>query len=83
MDYVDYFDSESGEQKRRQCTDDEQAEIDNRRAIGIPVDEFNKPILAELEILDKKSIRALREGDSMRIQTIESEAMALRLQLRK
>jgi len=31
-DYVDYWDSEAGEQKLRACTPAEQAEIDSRRA---------------------------------------------------
>lgn len=39
-------------------------------------------ILAELETLDRKSIRALREGDATRIAEIEAQAEALRQELR-
>lgn len=39
-------------------------------------------IHAELEALDRKSIRALREGDATRIADIESQAEALRVELR-
>lgn len=45
--------------------------------------QINAPILSQLDFLDAKSIRALREGDAVRIASIESEAAALRLQLVK
>lgn len=47
------------------------------------VEQFNAPILAALASIDAKSIRALREGDAARIASLESQAAALRLQLRK
>lgn len=81
MDYVDYF--EDGEQKRRPCTPEEQAELDERRAGNISPAERNIQIMLKLEALDKKSIRALREGDQSRIDALEMEAASLRLQLVK
>lgn len=51
-----------------------------------PADPLPNPriaqILAELEALDRKSIRALREGDATRIADIEAQAEALRVELR-
>ncbi len=38
-------------------------------------------ILAELESIDLKSIRALREGHRSRIDSLEAQAVALRLEL--
>ena len=38
-------------------------------------------IKAKLALLDSKSIRALREGDAMRIAALEAEAATLRDQL--
>jgi hypothetical protein len=45
--------------------------------------EHNAPILLELQQIDAKSIRALREGNQERITALESQAVALRSQLRK
>jgi len=45
--------------------------------------QINAPILAQLEALDAKSIRPLREGDSVRVTALEQQAAALRLQLIK
>ncbi len=39
-------------------------------------------LLAELDVLDRKSIRALREGDTVRVAQIEARAEALRRRLR-
>jgi len=44
---------------------------------------LNAPILEQLERIDAKSIRALRENDQARITSLEAEAAALRLQLVK
>ena len=49
----------------------------------IPIDQYNAPILAELDRLDAKSIRPLRVGDNERVAALESQAAALRLKLRK
>jgi hypothetical protein len=38
-------------------------------------------ILSELTVIDLKSIRALREGDQVRITALETQATALRAQL--
>lgn len=43
----------------------------------------NAAILAQLEAIDAKSIRPLREGDSARVTALEVQAAALRLQLKK
>lgn len=83
MDKVCYWDEVEGCQKERDCTPEEQAEIDARRAAGPSPDEVNAPILASLEEIDRKSIRALREGNSVRIAELESQATELRLQLKK
>lgn len=45
--------------------------------------EVNKEILSQLEILDLKSIRALRIKDDNKLQALEEEAMLLRKQLIK
>lgn len=51
-----------------------------------PADPLPNPriaaIHAELEALDRKSIRALREGDAARIDDLEAQAEALRVELR-
>ena len=57
-------------------------------AIPAPVppisdDLHNAAILAQLEAIDSKSIRPLREGDMVRVSSLEMQAAALRLQLRK
>lgn len=41
----------------------------------------NAPILQALQDIDARSIRALREGDQVRINALEAEAAALRSQL--
>lgn len=41
----------------------------------------NKPIYDQLEIIDLKSIRAMRTNDTGRLATLEAEAVALRAQL--
>lgn len=41
-------------------------------------EEYNAPILASLQVIDSKSIRALREGDSQRIAALENQAIILR-----
>ena len=53
--------------------------------VGQPVStkDFNAPILAELDAIDAKSIRPLREGDTARVGMLEQQAASLRLQLRK
>lgn len=41
----------------------------------------NAPIIAQLEAIDMKTIRALRENDTVRIAQFASDAAALRAQL--
>ena len=38
-------------------------------------------VLAELDVIDRKSIRAIREGDSVRVAQWETQAAALRAEL--
>lgn len=47
------------------------------------VDEKNEPILRELASIDKKSIRAIREGDTTRIAMWNKKAEELRAKLFK
>ena len=51
--------------------------------VPVSMEVYNAPLLAELERIDLKSIRALREGDAARIADFEAQAAALRVQLRK
>lgn len=81
MSKVDYWDSEEGCQKTREATVDEQNEIDARIASPISKELVNAPILSALLDIDRKSIRALREGDSVRVKSLEDEAIELRKQL--
>ncbi len=45
--------------------------------------QINDDIYKKLEIIDKKSIRAFRENDTVRITSLENEAKTLRLQIVK
>lgn len=80
-----YWDSEDECQKERVATPAEEAEIEKlkSKASLITPENNNPPILAQLQLIDLKSIRALREGDTQRIADLESQAAALRLQLMK
>ncbi len=42
---------------------------------------INAPIIAQLDIIDAKSIRALRTNDTERLTTLEAQAAALRAKL--
>lgn len=46
-------------------------------------DVFREELLIKLEELDKKSIRALREGNEVRLMMLEQQAEKLRSMLRK
>ncbi len=83
MDQACYWDEESRSMKMRMFTQEEQIEIDERRAAGMSVEQHNAQLLAALLEIDVKSIRALREGDATRIASLEDQAVELRLQLRK
>lgn len=48
----------------------------------VPTIDRAAEIKAELAAIDMKSIRALREGDTARISALESQAQALRDELR-
>lgn len=52
-------------------------------AAPVDVAAHNAPILTALEVIDAKSIRPLREGDTARVTALEVQAAALRLQLKK
>ena len=83
MDKVCYWDEKEGCQKERDCTPEEQADIDARRAAGPNASAINAPILAALEAIDLKTIRPLREGDSVRVAALAADAAVLRAQLVK
>jgi hypothetical protein len=87
MDKVCYWDEVEGCQKERDCTPDEQAEIDARRAAGPTPESINAPILAALTLIDAKTPRAVREaiqtGDNSRVLALEADAATLRAQLVK
>jgi hypothetical protein len=72
------YNEQTGQFDTRDFTQEELAE-----AQRIDPKHFNKKILTELEELDRKSIRALREGNTARIEELEQQAVALRLQLKK
>lgn len=83
MEYITcYWDEKQKCQKERPCTPDEISEIETRKA-NPDTSAINSAVLAELEVIDSKSIRALREGNADRIQELEKQAAALRLQLIK
>jgi len=68
-------------------SDDVRAFSDWFRAGNVPTpyaptkDEHNAPILRELEANDKKAIRALLEGDSVRVSDWKAKQAALRARL--
>lgn len=63
-------------------TPNEEAAFEASRAPKPPTkEEHNASILAQLVEIDTKSIRALREGNTQRIQALESQAAMLRTQL--
>jgi len=47
-----------------------------------PIVEWNRPILAKLDEIDKKSIRAIRAGDTQYIKRCEEEAKIERAKLK-
>ena len=44
--------------------------------------QLNAPFMATLLDIDLKSIRALREGDAVRLKVLDDQAKALRIQLK-
>lgn len=56
-------------------------ELIESREVPISVAQHNAGIIVQLEAIDAKSIRALREGNTQRIATLEIEAATLRQQL--
>lgn len=80
MRKICYWDEIEKCQKERDATPEEQAEIDSRQPSA---EELNRPILSELERIDAKSIRAIREGDQTRIDEWNAQADELRAQLVK
>lgn len=80
MSKICFWDNEKGCQDERDATPEEQAEIDNRRSSAA---DLNRPILAELDRIDAKSIRAIREGDQERIAIWNAQAAELRTKLVK
>lgn len=61
----------------------EVAQANSNLKVTLAASENNARIITDLEKIDAKSIRALREGDQVRISNYEAEAAALRAQLVK
>lgn len=83
MENICYWDDSEKCQKERPATQEELIEIEERRSEANFHDSMKPAIYSALEEIDKKSIRALREGNQERISALEQEAEALRQQLRK
>ena len=85
MSYTSYFDEVTGKQITRQCTQEEEAEITARKLLAPALEaaQFNATILAQLEEIDAKTIRPLRDGEADRVAELRAQAAALRTQLRK
>lgn len=63
--------------------DIELTEIKEEKDSILILKEKNKEIYKKLEEIDLKSIRALRTGDTNRLESLEQEAIVLRAQLVK
>lgn len=82
-DKICYWDVESGTQKERDATPQEQAEIDARRNAPPSKESINAPILAQIAQLDQKRIRPIAEGDSVYLAKLNAQAVELRSKLVK
>jgi hypothetical protein len=60
-----------------------EVEADVIRLASQPVVNPNNALYAQLDTIDIKSIRALREGDTTRVANLEAQAVILRGQLVK
>lgn len=83
MAKVCFWDSSTGTQKERDCTEDEELEIISRKNAPLSKDEINAPILAQINALDLKRIRPLAEGDTSYLATLNAQISGLRQQLVK
>jgi hypothetical protein len=65
-------------------TDEEllQREVDEFAHQQAKVKKHNRKILERLEDIDRKSIRAMREGNEARLEALEQEAALLRADLK-
>jgi len=79
---IAYYDVEKNEMCLRDATEEEQVAILSASSDNT-FDSKNSDLLMQLEDIDKRSIRALREGNTARIQELETQAAILRLQLIK
>ena len=72
-------------ESNRDATAEEAAEIEARKssAPDLLKAAYNAKIYSQLDEIDKKSIRALRDNDAQYIAAYKSEAAALRAQLQK
>lgn len=80
MSKICFWNTEKGCVDERDATPEEQTDLDNNCP---SVAELNRPILAELDRIDAKSIRAIREGDQERIAIWNAQAAELRAKLVK
>lgn len=82
-DKICYWDEEAKEQKERDCTPEEIAEIEERKNAPPSKESINAPIIAEIAQLDLKRIRPLAEGDSAYLATLNAQISSLRAKLVK
>ena len=78
-----YWDEVAQEQKERDATPEEAAEIEARKNAKPSKESINDPIIAEISKLDLKRIRPLAEGDSAYLATLNAQIAALRAKLVK
>lgn len=77
-----YYDEEKQEMVVRDFTQEEEAErISREQSDSIKV--RNAAIMQQLDAIDLKTIRPLRDGEIDRVEALRAEAAALRAQLVK
>jgi len=77
-DKICYWDADAKEQKERDATPEEQAEINARRNAQPTKEQINAPILAQISKLDLKRIRPLAEGDTEYLAQLNAQIINLR-----
>lgn len=85
MDKICYWDADAREQRERDATPEEQAEIDARRA-NAPIEAKMarmSEITSMLNALDIKRIRPIAEGDTAYLATLNAQVQLLREEYRQ
>jgi hypothetical protein len=80
---ITYWDAQGQRTRLSTPEEDAQREADITAAQQQAVKDANAAIIAQLEAIDQKSIRPMREGDTSRVQFLAAQAAALRAQLVK